>query len=201
MKKLIQLLRLDKLIERQLELGKIEREKLAGSEPSQTVIANQTVRSEEEIILKYRAKKREKRRNIMIGLVAVFTIFYVLGPNSDSNDSSKSPYPVIEEDLTGWIPVGFDSWPDDPNVAWRWLESNEYKCTNDRSCTGIMVVTKNGCNRNLYAEVSILDKNKVQIGYTNDSVSSSLSMEESKLVFNTYEEDADTVRVSKISCY
>ena len=64
-----------------------------------------------------------------------------------------------------------------------------------------MIIARNGCDRNLYAEVSILDKNNVQIGYTNDTVSSALSMEESKLIFNTYEEYADTFRLSKISCY
>ena len=64
-----------------------------------------------------------------------------------------------------------------------------------------MVVAKDGCSRNLDAEISILDKKSVQIGYTNDTVSSALSMQESKLVFNTYEESANSFRLSKISCY
>jgi hypothetical protein len=201
MNKFFKSLGLDKLIERQLELGKEERNRLEGKDLTPTPVPNQTVRSEAEIILQYKARRREKRRNILVGVIAVSLVLYIMGSNSDSNNSESSPYPVIEEDLAIWIPVGFNSWAEDPNVAWRWLKNNEYKCDNDRSCTGIMVVAKNGCDRNLYAEVSIIDKNEVQIGYTNDSVSSALSMEESKLIFNTYEEDADTVRVSKISCY
>jgi hypothetical protein len=53
----------------------------------------------------------------------------------------------------------------------------------------------------LYAELSILDKSDVQVGYTNDSVSSALPMQKSKLIFNSYEDAANSARLSKISCY
>jgi len=53
----------------------------------------------------------------------------------------------------------------------------------------------------LYAEISLLDKNGVQIGYTNDTLSSALSMQENKMIFNTYEKEASEVRLAKISCY
>ena len=47
---------------------------------------------------------------------------------SSPNNAPASPYPVIEEDLTNWIPSGFNSWSDDENVSWRWLKNKEYKC-------------------------------------------------------------------------
>jgi hypothetical protein len=65
----------------------------------------------------------------------------------------------------------------------------------------MMVIAKNGCDRSLYAEISILDKSEVQIGYTNDTLSQALPMQENKLIFNTYEEAAYSARLSKISCY
>ena len=65
----------------------------------------------------------------------------------------------------------------------------------------MMIIAKDGCDRSLYAEISILDKNEVQIGYTNDSVSQALPMQKSKLIFDTYEDEANTARLSKISCY
>ena len=190
-----------KQIDKQLELGKQEREKLSKLEPTQPKPPIQGQRSEEDIIRGYKERRKEKRRNIFIGIVCVFALLYVIGSNTDSNNSTKSTYPEMKEDLTNWMPTGFNSWTEDSNVAWRWLENSEYKCDYDRACSGIMVVAKDGCSRNLYAEVSILDKKSVQIGYTNDTVSSALSMQESKLVFNTYEESANSFRLSKISCY
>jgi hypothetical protein len=190
-----------KQVNKQLELGKQEREKLSNQEPVKPKHQIQAQRSEEDIIRDYKERRKEKRRNIFIGIVCIFALLYAIGSSADSENSTQSPYPEIEENLTNWIPVGFNSWTEDSNVAWRWLEDKEYKCDYDRACTGIMVVAKDGCSRNLYAEVSILDKKSVQIGYTNDTVSSALSMQESKLVFNTYEEGANSFRLSKISCY
>ena len=190
-----------KQVNKQLELGKQEREKLSNQEPVKPKHQIQAQRSEEDIIRDYKERRKEKRRNIFIGIVCIFALLYAIGSSTDSENYTLSPYPEIEENLTNWIPVGFNSWTEDSNVAWRWLEDKEYKCDYDRACTGIMVVAKDGCSRNLYAEVSILDKKSVQIGYTNDTVSSALSMQESKLVFNTYEEGANSFRLSKISCY
>jgi hypothetical protein len=194
-------LRLDKWLDKQVELGKKEREKLNGRTPTESSTPNQTFRSNEDIIREYEVSKKSRRRNIIIGIASVVIAFFLISFSSSSDNSPTSSYPVVEEDLSNWIPTGFNSWSDDPNVSWRWLENKEYKCDYDRACSGIMIIARNGCDRNLYAEVSILDKNNVQIGYTNDTVSSALSMEESKLIFNTYEEYADTFRLSKISCY
>jgi len=195
-------LRLDKWLDKQVELGKEEREKLSGQEPTKSSAISQTSRNEEDIIREYKSKKKEKRRNILVGLAILLICIWAYNSGSTTlNNSATSPSSATEEDLTNWIPSGFNSWSDDPNVSWRWLENKEYKCDYDRACSGIMIIAKNGCDRNLYAEVSIRDKNGVQIGYTNDTVSSALSMEESKLIFNSYEENADTFRLSKISCY
>ena len=68
-------------------------------------------------------------------------------------------------------------------------------------CTGVMIVARDGCKNSLYAEISLLDKNGVQIGYTNDTLSSALSMQENKMIFNTYEKGVSEVRIAKVSCY
>jgi len=65
----------------------------------------------------------------------------------------------------------------------------------------MMIIAKEGCPNSLYAELSILDANDVQISYTNDALSSTLPMQKSKMIFETYEEDAESARISKISCY
>jgi len=102
---------------------------------------------------------------------------------------------------SSWKPANFEIWLDNPNVAWRWLKGNEFRCDYGDACWGMMIIAKEGCPNSLYAELSILDANDVQISYTNDSLSSTLPMQKSKMIFETYEEDAESARISKISCY
>jgi len=102
---------------------------------------------------------------------------------------------------SSWKPTNFEIWLDNPNVAWRWLKGNEFRCDYGDACWGMMIIAKEGCPNSLYAELSILDANDVQISYTNDSLSSTLPMQKSKMIFETYEEDAESARISKISCY
>jgi len=102
---------------------------------------------------------------------------------------------------TSWIPSNFDSWSADSNVAWRWLKASEYDCEYGDGCWGMMLIAKNGCPSGLYVELSLLDKNDVQVGYTNETVGSALPMQKTKMIFNSFEESAESGRISKISCY
>jgi hypothetical protein len=201
MKKFLKWLLLDWWLDKQVELGKQERERLSGQTPTETSTPSQTFRSEEDIIKEYKDRKKSRRRSILIGIASIIITFYLIGLYSSPNNSPASPYPVIEEDLTNWIPSGFNSWSDDENVSWRWLKNKEYKCDMGEGCTGVMIVARDGCKNSLYAEISLLDKNGVQIGYTNDTLSSALSMQENKMIFNTYEKGVSEVRIAKISCY
>jgi len=160
-------------------------------------MSSESDKSPEEVVREFQ-KKQELRRNIFVGIIIVFIGVWAF--NSGASTQNSSPEPVPTQIDTSWMPIEFNSWSDDPNVAWRWLDSKEYECTND-ACWGMMVIAKNGCKSNLYAEISILDKSEVQIGYTNDTVSSALPMQKSKLVFNSYEKSAHSARLSKISCY
>jgi len=107
--------------------------------------------------------------------------------------------PILKQ-TNSWEPANFKVWSDNPNVAWRWLKGNEFRCTAD-SCWGMLIIAKEGCTNSLYAELSVLDANNVKIGYTNDSIGSTLPMQKAKMIFNTYEEDAKSATISKISCY
>ena len=191
-----------KFLARQMELGKIERELQSKPIEKKTFKVSETEQLPDEVIKAYNRRQKSKRNNIFWGIALVIFVIYLFGSFSSSETSNNSYESNTEVAVdNSWVPTEFNTWSEDSNVAWRWLKSNEYKCDYDRACTGIMIITKNGCDRNLYAEVSLLDKSDVQIGYTNDTVSSALPMQKSKLIFNTYEEGADSVRVSKISCY
>lgn len=159
---------------------------------------NESEKSPEEVVRDFK-KKQELRRNIFVGIALILICVWAYNSGSPSQNNTIEQVPVEVD--TSWIPTEFNSWTDDPSVAWRWLKDNEYKCTLGDSCWGMMVIARGGCDRSLYAEISILDKNEVQIGYTNDTASQALPMQKTKLIFNTFEDDAHTARLSKISCY
>jgi len=98
-----------------------------------------------------------------------------------------------------WYPKGFNSF--DSNIAYRFLKGSEYKCTlYGGYCWGIEIVAKNGCN-NLYAELTIFDSADRNIGWTNDSATNVRAGEKVVLVFDSFEDGADTGRLSEVSCY
>lgn len=166
-------------------------------------MTNEPEKSPEEVVRDFK-KKQETKRNIIIAVVLALLVIYAYNYSDIQNsNNTTSQYPVIEENLTDWIPTEFNSYSDDPNVGWRWLNKNEYKCSYSTSdgCWGMMIITKDGCDNSLYAEISILDKNEVQIGYTNETASQALPMQKTRFVFDSFDADADTARLSKISCY
>jgi hypothetical protein len=140
----------------------------------------------------------------LLGTISV--IFLVsLFSNSESNNDWKSKKLEVSKSIQdytidkSWIPSGFAEW--DQNVAWRYLKPKEFDCGYADYCFGIMVITKDGCPNGLYAELSLVDKNGTQVGYTNEMMSTALPNQKSKLIFDTYEKQANTGRLSKISCY
>lgn len=152
-----------------------------------------------------------------VGLFLIVGYFLFPAFNSDNNDSywcpSNPKIPASSSECgkdssnlntatdISWIPSNFDSWSADSNVAWRWLKASEYDCEYGDGCWGMMLIAKSGCPSGLYVELSLLDKNDVQVGYTNETVGSALPMQKTKMIFNSFEESAESGRISKISCY
>jgi hypothetical protein len=120
--------------------------------------------------------------------------------NNSNSGSSNSNY-IQESEDSSWIPKGFSAYSQDQNIAWRWLKNSEFECSYGDSCWGLMVISKQGCPNGLYAELSLLDKNRVQVGYTNDTLSAAQPLQKSKMIFESFEEAAETGQLSKISCY
>ena len=152
-----------------------------------------------------------------VGLILIVGYFLFSALGQDSDDSywcpSNPSIPAFSSECgndsvntnaasdTSWIPSNFDSWSADSNVAWRWLKANEYACEYGDGCWGMMLIAKSGCPSGLYVELSLLDKNDVQVGYTNETVGSALPMQKTKMIFNSFEESAESGRISKINCY
>lgn len=139
----------------------------------------------------------------LASLLVVIALGSLVGEDTNSqisNENSKSEENATSVDIS-WIPEGFNGWSQDENVGWRWLKSSEFDCEYGDSCWGIMVISKSGCPNGLYAELSLLDKDDVQVGYTNESLSSSLPLQKSKMIFETFEDSAQTGRLAEIKCY
>ena len=138
-------------------------------------------------------------------LLAIGFILLLVTSCSSTNSVTQTQDSQSDQTLVdnSWIPTDFSLWSDEPPLAIRVLDfkKGEYDCGYSDRCFGIMVIAKNGCNSNLYAEVSLLDKDSVQIGYTNDSLTRALPMQKSKMIFTTYEKGVSKFQVSKVSCF
>jgi hypothetical protein len=106
---------------------------------------------------------------------------------------------IVNEEDTSWIPAGYTAYSSDSDVAWKWSAKGSYTCPYG-SCLQIEVVSKNGCD-NLYTEASLLDASNNNVGYTNATTSSLQPMQKALLMFSSYNEDVESFRLSKISCY
>jgi hypothetical protein len=98
-----------------------------------------------------------------------------------------------------WYPDGFSEY--EKGIAFRWLNSSEYNCSYGDHCWGMLIVAKNGCPSSLYAEITILDSNKANIGFTNDTTSRLSPNQQARLVFEDFTPGAKSAQLSKISCY
>jgi hypothetical protein len=111
---------------------------------------------------------------------------------------SYTPAPVA----TTWYPKGFNVWSEDSSVAYRWVPPRKLDCNYSySSCWGIYVFTKNGCYSSLYAELTIFDRNKVQIDYANDLASYVAPYQKVMLIFDTFNDNANSGRLTKLDCY
>ena len=130
-------------------------------------------------------------------------VILISGCGSPKNNTQTTKINSVTPQIdNSWIPADFQSWSDEPPIAIRVLDfkKGEYNCGYYNRCFGVMIIAKNGCQNMLYAETQLLDKDKVQIGYTNDSLSSALPMQKNKIVFGTDDKDTKRFQLSKVSC-
>ena len=161
--------------------------------------------------------ENEDLKNVNCGLSDIFTSSFLYpifnydgmyekfcGQSKDQKFSyapklSPQPSPSVSSADYSWVPSGFNFYGDD--VAWRWAKKSEFMCKIGDSCWGMFVVTKNGCPTSLYAEINIFDSAGTQVGYTNEVLRSLAPKVKGKLIFDSFEEDADSAQIGKISCY
>ena len=121
-------------------------------------------------------------------------------------------YSALESDISGidrqqssvvtaaenkpWYPKGFDEWQ--TGVAFKHIPRGG-------DCYGCYywaydVVTEDGCPSGLYVEISITDSSDRAIDWTNDTLSSLKAGQKGRLVFRTYNDNANSFDVTEINC-
>lgn len=161
-------------------------------------------KSPEEVVAEYKKNQKQKRKKIIIGVIVGWLIVSQLGnllgeDTNSTNTESSTNNSMID---VAWIPEGFNPYPDDSNLAWRWGSSSETECSySSGACWTIIAIAKDGCKRSLYGEVNIFDNNDIQISYTNDTLGAVAPMQKVKLTFDTFEDTAASANISRFSCY
>lgn len=157
-------------------------------------------------------KKTSLGKKIGIGFVGFIVFCFILGflgggsssdttstASSDTTSTASSNTAATE---TPWYPSGYSEVQD--GIAFKWMTTAEDNasdaCTGDH-CWGAFVIARDGCPSSLYAEITLLDAQDVQIGYTNDTVGSVAPGTKARLMFNTYESSARQAQLAKVSCY
>ena len=146
-------------------------------------------------------KKASAATKVFLGILLALAILGTISAFSDKPSAIQTSSEVKVE--PSWIPSDYFSWPENPNVAYKYVdEVPDSKCTLD-ICMGIYVISKEGCPRTIYAEMDIIDKSGIKIAYSNDSLNSLNPLEQGMLVFDfTLDEilSMGETRVSDISC-
>jgi hypothetical protein len=152
-----------------------------------------------------RRKGNPARGCIAVLGVLIVAMWFVLQQSGYSGGIIKPPGvdpPGRQEPTEHWYPSGYSPWPDDPSVAYRWLDSDELDCEFGLRCTGLMVTSRDGCPTSLYVEAQVLNSSGVVVGGTNDSAFAGLEpREQARLVLSILEEDGRSTRLSDVSCF
>ena len=157
-------------------------------------------------------KKMGLGKKIGIGFLAFILLSSIIGlaggesssdlSSEETNQTTTEPTSEPTVDEAPWYPADYTEVQD--GIAFKWFTRSQNNasdaCTGD-SCWGAYLIARDGCSSSLYAEITISDGQDVQIGYTNDSVGSVAPGTKVRLMFNSYEDSAQTARLAKISCY
>jgi hypothetical protein len=154
-------------------------------------------------------KKPIYKRKVFIAFVVLSALWLIgtLVPEetatktqSENKSNSVTP-PTTKKVILPWYPEGFNEYDGDPQIAWRWLDTSEFSCSYGDQCWGMMVIAREGCPSSAYVEITIIDNNGTNIGFTNDTTSSLGAGQKAKLVFEDFTTGAESARLAKISCY
>ena len=113
-----------------------------------------------------------------------------------SYDSERSTVRELAASVP-WYPNGYNQYYEDSNLAWKWYRTS---CNLGDSCWHMKVIAEAGCYNGLYGEINILDGSGGIIDYSNDTVPRLGGGQVAVLEFSTYDSNASTGQLARLSC-
>ncbi len=140
-----------------------------------------------------------------ISVLLMFIAIAIAVTNSSDNlnstvltqSSTQSEFDDTPSWDSSWVPAGYNAWPDDSNVAWKWASKNN--CDN-YGCLTVEIISQNGCPSGLYAALNWLDSNDSVVSYDNSSLPSLLPMQTAKLRFDDVQDLGKSGQMAEINC-
>ncbi len=141
-------------------------------------------------------------RNLIIIFAVGGGLLWCSGNNFRQQVEKAETVKQAFEDDTSWIKSGFSKYNNE--LAAKYITDDitcNHRYTYPQTCIQIEVLTRYGCN-NLYAQWSLLDKDKRNIGYTNDATTNVKAGQIAvlEIVLNR-DRGVESWGTSKITCY
>lgn len=137
-------------------------------------------------------------KKIWLASFILFIIFSLItfsnGSEEASSTDSSSAYSYED---TNWVPAGFNVWPSDSNVAFKWSDG---ECSTSYGCVYATFVSKMGCPNSFYAAINWLNTSKAVVSYDNATLPSLLALQEASLRFDDIQENGASAQMAEISC-
>lgn len=142
---------------------------------------------------------------VIVAVVALAILSQCGKPKVSPSPSWTDPNAVVSTSNVApkWSPPdGFSSAVTTNGVpfGYRWLKSKEFSCKYEDVCWGMELVSSQDCPQQFYAQISLLDKEGTNIGWTNDTVQSLGADRKAKLIFGSYETSAHTAELGETEC-
>ena len=132
-------------------------------------------------------------------LLSALTLLAIVGNTSNGESSLESLNSTIESlnSDTTWVPAGFEAWPSDTDVAYKFPGTPS---CDDYNCLDVQFVSRYGCSY-FYAAANYLDgPNGNVIGFDNATLPSLQPMQIAKLRFEDYTNTSFNWQISEINC-
>ena len=134
---------------------------------------------------------------LFIGTVGGAFLYWYVDSELTKNAVNESEVKKAIKD-TSWVPDGFTTFNN--KVAYKYAESGSYTCPSRTRCIQMEVVSKDGCD-SLYVAMAEVNSSGANVGYHKETRAGLAAGQKAILMPDTYNEAADTFRLSKISCY
>lgn len=133
-------------------------------------------------------------------IVAIaFAISLTTQTTSAIDDGSNGDSSIVLPEIDTWSgPDGYTLY--DTGIAYKWTTGTTKGDCYDCTFSTVDIVTQSGCSE-LCVEANFLDADGNNVGWTNDTAKNVKPDAVAKLEFDSYDANANTTEIAKVSCY